>query len=293
MTRRRFCLRAFLCLGAVVLVAAFGASAAGARGASLRVLADVEYAGPRGPTLDAYYRPDSERARAAVLVVHGGSWQRGDKRRMTGVSRQLANAGFAVFNVNYTLAREGRPGFPGQMRELRAAVRWVRARAGRLRVDPRRIGAFGSSAGGHLVGLLATRAEGSLQGGHRVRAAAVWSAPLALDRLRPGAALGQAAHRLVGCDGGDCSERLTEASPVTYVSDDDPDMLIVASTREVVPFGQATRMAAHLAEADVPHRLRAVAGHRHGMDLAAEMIGPTIAFLSERLRPAQTITSAR
>jgi acetyl esterase/lipase len=231
--------------------------------------------------------------RPAVLVAHGGAWQFGDKRRMTTVSRQLARAGFAVFNANYTLAEEERPGFPRQVRDLKAAIRWIRAHAGRLRVDPRRIGALGSSAGGHLVGLLATDSNQPLGTGTRVRAAVTWSAPFALDELRPGGALARAARVFAGCPARQCENRLAAASPVGRVSERDPAMLMVNSSQELVPVSQARAMAARLEEAGVPHRLTVVDGSRHGMELAGEMTERAVAFLREHLRRDPPGASAR
>jgi acetyl esterase/lipase len=146
----------------------------------IRVWQDLRYAGTSRAKLDVY-RPAQRVGRLpGVLVVHGGAWRDGDKARMGAVSRRIARSGLIAFSVNYSLARGSRPGFPAQPRQLRQAVRWIRRSSDRFELDPRRIGAMGSSAGGHLVSLLGTDGRGSLRTGARVRAVATWSAPLDL-----------------------------------------------------------------------------------------------------------------
>lgn len=65
-------------------------------------------------------------------------------------------AGFVAFGVGCMLAAPERPGYPRQLREMRAAVRFIRRNAWRFRADPARVGALGISAGAHLVALAGT-----------------------------------------------------------------------------------------------------------------------------------------
>lgn len=220
---------------------------------------------------------------AAVLVVHGGGWRYGDKRRMVGVSRALAQAGFVAFNVNYTLASWARPGFRRQPAELSLAAGWIRRNAGRFGVDPTRLGALGSSAGGHLVALLAMANRGPLRAGARVRAAVTWSAPFDLVRPeQPG--LAPAIDSFLGCALRPCALRRAVASPVNHATPDDPPLLIVNSARELVPIGQATEMAGRLRLAGVAHRLWILPGRRHARSYSTTALGPSIDFLRSRLR---------
>jgi acetyl esterase len=244
----------------------------------------LRYARSPGAVLDVYRRRARRAARApAVIVVHGGGWRFGDKRRMSAISRAFALRGFSAFNVNYTLAWWGVPGFPRQSRELGAAVRWVRHNAAHFSVDPARIGALGSSAGAHLAALHALSGPGPLGTGARVRAVAAWSGPFDLTRLeRP--ALFPAVETFLGCGMAVCGRRVAAASPIEHVSPGDPPMLIVSSDDELVPLGQARAMAARLASARVPHALWVLPGARHGTEYTATALRPSIAFLRRRLR---------
>lgn len=119
---------------------------------------DVVYAryGNRRMLMDIV-RPATEGAKAAILVVHGGGWLKGDKTKFRALSIELANNGYVVAALEYRLGGERR--FPAGIQDCYAAVRFLRAEAKRFDIDPRRIGAVGGSAGGHLVGLLAAGGE--------------------------------------------------------------------------------------------------------------------------------------
>lgn len=125
------------------------------------IVADVAYAAPAGTELLArLYQPDAPSAgpgRPAVVEVHGGSWAALDRTVGELYCRALAEAGIVVAAVDF---RQG-PAHqhPAGSADVTAAVRWVRASAGRLGVDPARIGLVGSSSGGHLALLAGTRPD--------------------------------------------------------------------------------------------------------------------------------------
>ena len=81
----------------------------------------------------------------------GGRQGVGDRAEIAGL---VGETGYALASVNYRLSNEGH--FPTQIIDCKAAVRWLRANAGRFGLDPRRIGVLGFSAGGHLAALLGT-----------------------------------------------------------------------------------------------------------------------------------------
>jgi acetyl esterase/lipase len=129
-------------------------------GAAVEVLRDVPFATPpeRSLGLDLY-RPVPPRGapgdarRAVVVLVHGGAWRGGDKADLSRFGLSLAERGFACAAVEYRRSDEAT--FPAQIRDVKAAIRWLRANADRAGVDPDRIGAFGHSAGAHLAVLAA------------------------------------------------------------------------------------------------------------------------------------------
>ena len=125
---------------------------------------NLVYASPAGAPLALdLYRPVTGGPHPAVLVIHGGGWDSGDRTMERPFARRLAAAGFVAVTVSYRLGEAGR--FPAALHDLKAAVRWLRAHAHEHGIDPARIGAVGGSAGGHLAALLgATNGVAALEG---------------------------------------------------------------------------------------------------------------------------------
>ena len=74
--------------------------------------------------------------------------------RSTGTGARISPSnGYAVFAISYRLSKPGAKSFPDAVYDVKAAVQFVRARAGELGVDPERIGLMGDSAGAHLAAL--------------------------------------------------------------------------------------------------------------------------------------------
>ncbi len=156
--------------------------------ASVVATLDVPYAeyGERQVLLDIYSpRPKDDAARRpGVVLIHGGGWHKGDKTKFRPLATRLAERGYVVAAIEYRLADEAP--FPAAMHDCNAAVRFLRAHAAEYQVDPRRIGAIGCSAGGHLAGLMAsagTRAELQGAGGYadrssKIQAAIVMAGPM-------------------------------------------------------------------------------------------------------------------
>jgi acetyl esterase len=115
--------------------------------------------GPAGPLPYRLYRPGPGGASMPVLVFfHGGGFVQGDLETHDAACRELAmEAGCAVISVDYRLAPE-HP-YPAAREDAVAAYRWVRAHAGELGVDARRIAVGGDSAGGNLATLVCLEAR--------------------------------------------------------------------------------------------------------------------------------------
>jgi acetyl esterase/lipase len=119
-----------------------------------KVDANVVYSRPAGFELkmDIYYPEPSVATKAAVVVFHGGAWMFGDKSEMREVCQSFAKQGILAAAVQYRLAPKTR--WPGFYDDGQTAVRYLRENAAKYRIDPKRIGACGASAGGHVALLL-------------------------------------------------------------------------------------------------------------------------------------------
>lgn len=284
MTTRRWLIGA-AALAAVLLVTAVPALPAGAA-AGVRVTNDVTYRTVDGEKLglDVYQPAKKGKDRPAVVIVHGGGWSGGDKQLFATQGNQLAERGFVAFSVNYRLA-PAHP-YPAAVDDVGAAVEWVRKHAKKYGVDPKRIGALGGSAGAHLTGLLATVGEGSHAKGHRIAAAVSWSGPMDFDSLAPAvtAGAGRSIGTFLGCAPDACPDKYAQASPITHVDKTDTPMLIVNSTKELVPQTQADAMKAALDKAGVANEEIILPGAAHSRAYANQVWDRTVAFLENYLK---------
>lgn len=252
-----------------------------------RVERDLEYVKRDVRSLRAdVYLPAGDGPFPAVLLVHGGSWQRGDKRRMASIGERLAQRGYVGVSIDYRLAPEHR--FPAQLFDCQAALRWMRANAERLKLDPQRIAGFGYSAGGHLVGLLATTGAGDgldelpLAGSDaRLQAAVLGGAPIALDRLPANFAV----ERLLGAAPAERPDLYARASPLTFVTPDDPPMFLYHGASDwIVDRSQPQLLQEALQRAGVPSTYyEAPGGHVFTFLRDEEIVSRAIDFLDAAL----------
>ncbi|MDJ0394638.1 alpha/beta hydrolase [Rhodococcus sp. G-MC3] len=110
---------------------------------------DVEYAPDL--YLDVVAPPDASEPLPAIVWLHGGGWRLQDRKARPDFARHFAERGFVMVSIDYRLTPDTI--FPGQLHDVRKALRWIRSHAEEYGIDPSRIGLWGSSAGGHLAAL--------------------------------------------------------------------------------------------------------------------------------------------
>lgn len=117
---------------------------------------DLTYAryGDRELQLDLFRPKYVTKPLPAIVCIHGGGWQSGNRLNHGHLAKALAARGFVAVSISYRLSGEAT--FPAQIHDAKAAVRWLRANAKQWGIDPDAIGATGLSAGGNLTALLAT-----------------------------------------------------------------------------------------------------------------------------------------
>lgn len=236
-----------------------------------------------GPLKADVYVPHGDGPFPGVLVVHGGAWRMGTRGQLTGVAQMLARSGFTAVAISYRLAPQYK--FPAQIEDCQAAVRWMRSRAERLKIDPERLGGFGYSAGAHLVSLLGTtEANSPSLPSTRLQCIAAGGAPC---DLRPIPDDEDGLAFFLGGPPATCRDQYRLASPAAFVSPDDPPMFFFhGETDRLVPLASPARMQAELQKAGVESQLYIVprAGHMAAsMDRGA--IERAIAFLGDHLKP--------
>jgi acetyl esterase/lipase len=109
--------------------------------------------------LGDFYAPKGLDKAPVLVAVHGGGWQVGNRKFYSNWGPYLAKNGYAVFAIEYRLMKPDVKTYPGAVYDTKAAVQYVRAKAGELGIDPERIGMVGDSAGAHLSALVALAGE--------------------------------------------------------------------------------------------------------------------------------------
>jgi hypothetical protein len=126
----------------------------------VRTRLDVPYATAGGDTLRLDLAlPAGAGPHPVVVLLHGGGWEGGHRSAMHDEMRLLAARGYAAATVSYRLTQAPRDVFPAAVRDVRCAVRWLRASAPALGLDGERIGALGFSAGAYLASMLGVAAD--------------------------------------------------------------------------------------------------------------------------------------
>ena len=115
----------------------------------------LRFAEPDGAALAGdLYTPDSPGPHPVLLAAPGGGWRRGDKAQLGRWGAHLADAGIAVFAIDYRRSTAGKI-WPKNLEDVTAALAFLREQGPGLGLDPERIGILGASAGAHLAALAA------------------------------------------------------------------------------------------------------------------------------------------
>jgi acetyl esterase/lipase len=265
--------------------------------AGIKMLKDLEYGrvGERKLVLDLYLPEAAEKPLPLIIWVHGGGWAAGSKDQVGARSQMLR--GYAVASVGYRLSGEAI--FPAQIQDVKAAVRWLRAHAKEYNLDANHLGAWGSSAGGHLVALLGTSGDvkefdvgDNLDQSSRVQAVCDYFGPTDLLQMD--------AHALAGATlkhdspqspeskliGGPIQENKGKAgrvNPIAYITADDPPFLIVHGDQDpLVPHHQSELLFEALKQANLPVRLHTMEGGGHGSGFGGRELDEAVSSFFDR-----------
>ena len=264
--------------------------------ADFRVERDVAYLGDDRTELADLYLPleipKGQRV-PAVVIIHGGGFTGGrrDAARELNIGSTLARNGYIGMSIDYALADIGRPVWPQNLHDCKTAVRWLRANADRLQIDPDHIGVIGGSAGGTLASLVAlTRPT---------------------DHLDPEGPYGNFSCGVQCCvdmygvsnmndwhdsvmfskTNDEAPELYKAASPLTYVHPDSVPMLILHGTADKsVDVAQSEVLAEAYKTAGAPYALEIIpdAPHSFGLQPKEKDLRPLVlGFFEKYLKPAK------
>ncbi len=216
-------------------------------------------------------KPTGDGPFPAIMAIHGGAWRAGDKAQLRDLLSRFAEGGYVAVSPQYRFCPTHT--FPAQVHDVKAAVRWLRKHAEEYNVDPEKIGAVGFSAGGHLALMLGvTDADDGLEGpdaddstSTRIQAVVNFFGPtdLTADDI-PDVSV----PLLTDFIGGSQEEKPAEskaASPLTYVSEDDPPILTFQGTKDpLIPTTQAIKLTEAMTNANGQGRVELLINAGHG-----------------------------
>jgi acetyl esterase/lipase len=227
-------------------------------------------------------RPSGAGPFPAIVFIHGGGFYQGSRQAYNQAIREAAKRGYVAATISYRLMEfdqdkkettTAEPNFPAQIHDAKAAIRWLRANADKYDVDPDRIGVTGASAGGHLSLLIGLTDAGSgLEGNggnpeqsSRVQAVVNFFGPTDAATCYQESNSPWIFRLFLGGTPQEIPETYKTASPITYVSSDDPPVLTLHGDQDVlVPFAQAKMLDKKMKESGANHTLMVFEGQSHG-----------------------------
>ena len=240
--------------------------------------------------MNVFLPPGGTAPHPVAVMVHGGGWEHGDagpSNHLSPVESGLVGRGFVVASLNYRLAPQYV--WPAQIEDVKCAIRDLRANAATYGIDSTRIGAWGGSAGGHLVSMLGTAGPSArydvgqyLDQSSAVQAVVDEWGPADLTAPGWGPAATRVITQVFGVTPGQASSVLRAASPVTYVNASDPPFLIIQGEADsTVPASQSQEFAAALHSAGVPETLVIVRNAGHGLKPAGGVPTPSLTEVNQ------------
>jgi acetyl esterase/lipase len=234
--------------------------------------------GDRELLCDVYRPPSGQTKRTAVVHIHGGAFRGGSKEGAR-TAGPLAALGYVGVAMQYRLSQEAK--WPAQIQDVKACIRWTRANADELGIDPDKIVVAGYSAGAHLALVAAGsqnqapfEGEGGNAGvGTGLGACIAFYAPSIVRRPADGGE-----HVLLGSNTG--VEAYRSINPISYVAPGYPPTILLHGTADQsVPVEFSVRLYQAMMDARVPVELHIVEGvthifdaHREFAELSAEWI---------------------
>ena len=281
-------------IAALLLTTGFALIVPGPAGAQVaREYRDVTYAtvGGKDLRLDVYI-PADVTAPPLLIWVHGGAWRSGTK---DGVPKQFVGRGIATASLDFRQSTDAR--FPAMVHDIKAAIRFLRAKAGEYGYRGERIAIGGNSSGGHLAALVGVtngdaRLEGTVgayltqsssvqaivdyYGASNLMTILAQSTPFGLTVRRP------ALELLLGALPDSAKELAELASPVFHVDRSDPPLLLLHGDQDPqMPINQAHELQGAYAKFGLDVYFDVVHGAAHGGGLffSPDRVERVLAFL--------------
>ncbi|HEX4998124.1 MAG TPA: alpha/beta hydrolase [Terriglobia bacterium] len=239
--------------------------------------------------LDVYHPPAGVTPkRMAIIHLFGGGFSSGSKNAgyIVNDARALGRLGYTNVAANYRL--QGQALWPAQIHDTKAAIRWVRANATRIGVDPEKIAVAGYSAGG-MLSLLAAGTNGVSEFEGNGGNSGVSSNVQAGIGVYPLASARNASSLFPGSLSAEEREKAMQAaSPTTYIGKNFAPTIFIHGTGDTtIPMSSSIDFFNKLHDAGVPTSMTLIQGAAHAFDNSApdavEVMAHSIDLFLDRL----------
>ncbi len=240
---------------------------------SVQEFKNIEYKNVNGKSLQLdIYKPQNLNKTAPLLVfIHGGGWRGGDRADYLVYLIAFANKGYVTATVSYRFLNDAP--YPACVEDITDAVHWFYKNGEKYGYDPDRIALVGGSAGAHLALLAAygwkkpsVNNDTTTATTHRIKAVVDIYGPT--DFTTEFSRTNSTVTGFLAKSYSEAPERYVEASPIHYLSKNNPPTMILHGTSDqIVPISQSDLLKSRLDSLGVPNVYYRVPLWPHTMDV--------------------------
>jgi len=241
---------------------------------------NISIAKPEGfDLLVNVYVPKKEGTFPAILLIHGGGWQKRQIDADMPLAERLAARGYVVTQVRYRLSQEAK--YPAAMHDCKTALRFMREKAAEYKINPQLIGVMGGSAGGHLSGLVGMTGDlrevegndGYAGQSTAIKACVVMAATM--DLIEANKDKNSAGHIAFFGPISEKRDLYVQASPINHVNSKSPPTLFIEGEKDTLKIGRA-EMQDKLKAASVPTALVTLKDAPHPFCMSQPWLDETV-----------------
>jgi len=239
---------------------------------------DLVYSEVDGRTLklDVYHLDNVTQAKPLLLFIHGGAWKKGKKKDYRRYLVDFAIKGYITASVQYSLSSEAK--FPTPVNDIKRAIRWIKSNSEKFFINPEKIALIGGSAGGHLAMMVGYSRElffieqSIMDSNYSSEVQAIVNIYGPSDLTTEYARTNPTVEYFLDRKYSEDEFVYSVASPVSYLSADDPPTLIFhGSLDELVPINQSDSLKSKLDKMGLYSEYHRLDGWPHTMDLSVEV----------------------
>ncbi|MHC5054365.1 MAG: alpha/beta hydrolase [Planctomycetota bacterium] len=194
--------------------------------------------------------------RPAIVFFFGGGWNGGSPSQFYPHSRYLASRGMVAMSAEYRVKSRHKTTPFECVKDGKSAVRWIRAHAAELGVDPKRVAAGGGSAGGHVAAATGT-VKGLEEEGEDAKTSPRPDALVLFNPVYDNGPSGYGHDRV--------KPRWREISPMHNIDRDTPPTIVFLGTKDkLIPVATAEKYKKLMTDAGVRSDLHLYEGQPHG-----------------------------